>query len=78
MLDRMDEYYDRKYTKLIQREKARQLFDMYANLEDKENMKKYLHDAYGESPFVWRTLETIRTIAPKTMNRIKNLVRRNR
>lgn len=78
MLDRMDEYYGRKYTKLIQREKARQLFDMYANLEDKENMKKYLHEAYGESPFVWRTLETIRTFAPGTMNKIKNLVRRNR
>ena len=78
MLDRMDAYTGGKYTELIRKVRSRALFDMYANLEDRENMKKHLHEAYGDSPFVWRTLETIRTFAPGTMNRIKNLVRRNR
>ena len=62
---------------LIHRVRDRALFDMYANLEDRENMKKYLH-AYDDSPIVWRTLERIRTIAPGIVNTIKDAVRRNR
>ena len=77
MLDRMDAYTEGKYTAQIRRVRDRALFDMYANLEDRENMKKYLH-AYDDSPFLWRLAERIRTIAPGPVNRIKDAVRRNR
>ena len=77
MLDRMDAYTDGKYTTLIQRVRDRALFDMYANLEDRENMKKYLH-AYDDSSAVWQTLEKIRTIAPGPFNKIKDTIRRIR
>ena len=81
MLDRMDAYMKPltggKYSELIGKVRDRALFDMYANLEDKENMKKYLH-AYDDSPVVWRTLERIRTAFPGPVNKIKDAVRRNR
>ena len=77
MLDRMDAYTEGKYTVLIRKVRDRALFDMYANLEDRENMKKYLH-AYDDSPVVWRTLERIRTIMPGPFNKIKDAVRRSR
>ena len=77
MLDRMDAYYGGRYTDLIRRVRDQALFDMYANLEDRENMKKYLH-AYDDSPLAWRLLEKIRTVMPGPMNKIKDLVRRNR
>ena len=77
MLDRMDAYTEGKYTTLIRKVRDRALFDMYANLEDRKNMKKYLH-AYDDSPVVWRTLERIRTIMPGPFNKIKDAVRRIR
>ena len=77
MLDRMDAYTGGKYTTLIRRVRDRALFDMYANLEDRENMKKYLH-AYDDSPVVWRTLERLRTAAPGPFNKIKDAIRRTR
>ena len=77
MLDRMDAYTEGKYTTLIRRVRDRQLFDMYANLEDRENMKKYLH-AYDDSSLVWRTLERIRTAVPGPFNKIKDTLRRIR
>ena len=74
MLDRMDAWTEGKYTALIRKVRDRQLFDMYANLGDRENMKKYLH-AYDDSSPVWRTLERMRTVAPGTMNRIRDMIR---
>ena len=74
MLDRMDAYTEGKYTEQIRRVRDRALFDMYANLEDKENMKKYLH-AYDDASPVWRTLEKIRTVIPGPMNRAKDMIR---
>jgi glycosyltransferase involved in cell wall biosynthesis len=51
--------------------------DLYANLGDRENMKKYLH-AYDDHSPAWRMLERIRTVAPGPFNAIKNAVRRIR
>ncbi len=75
MMDRMDAWSEGKYSALIHRVRDRALFDMYANLEDRENMKKYLH-AYDDSSLAWRTLEKIRTLIPGPFNRIKNALRR--
>ena len=77
MLDRIDAYTEGKYTDIIRKYRDQRLFDLYANLEDKENMKKYLH-AYDDAPFVWRTLEKIRTAAPGPFNAVKDAVRRIR
>ena len=74
MMDRMDAYTEGKYTELIRKVRDRQLFDMYANLGDRENMKKYLH-AYDDASPVWRTLEKIRTVIPGPMNRVKDMIR---
>ena len=77
MLDRIDAYTEGKYSEIIRKYRDQRLFDLYANLEDKENMKKYLH-AYDDAPFVWRTLEKIRTAAPGPFNAVKDAVRRIR
>lgn len=74
MMDRLDEYTEGKYTGLIRKVRDRQLFDMYANLEDRENMKKNLH-AYDDASPVWRMLERIRTVIPGPMNKVKNMIR---
>ena len=68
MMDRLDAYTEGRYTELIRKVRDQQLFDMYANLGDRENMKKYLH-AYDDASPVWRTLEKI------PMNRAKDMIR---
>ena len=77
MLDRMDEYTEGKYSETIRRYRDQRLFDMYANLGDRENMKKYLH-SYDNRSLVWRALEAVRTVMPGPFNAVKNAVRRFR
>lgn len=77
MLERIDAYTEGKYSDIIRRYREQRLFDLYANLGDRENMKKYLH-AYDDHPPVWRMLERIRTMAPGPFNAIKDAIRRIR
>ena len=77
MMDRLDEYTGGKYTDAIRRYRDQRLFDMYANLGDRENMKKYL-SSYDNRGLLWRTLEAVRTAAPGPFNAVKDAVRRIR
>ena len=77
MLDRMDAYTGGKYTETIRRYRDQRLFDMYANIGDKENMRKYIR-AYDDHSLLWRGLERLRTFAPGPFNAVKDAVRRIR
>lgn len=77
MMDRMDAYTEGKYTDIITRYRDQRLFDMYANLGDRANMKKYIH-SYDDQGMIWRTLERVRILAPGPFNKVKDAIRRIR
>ncbi len=75
MMDRLNEYTDHKYEDSVRKYRDKQLFDMYAVLNDKANMKKY-KAAYADAPAFTRTIVEIRTLCPKLFNMVKDAYRK--
>ncbi len=75
MMDRLNEYTDYQYDSVIRKYRDKQLFDMYAILNDRANMRKY-KSAYADASFPTRAIVEIRTLCPKSFNYVKDLYRR--
>ncbi len=75
MLDRLNEYTNQKYENVIRKYRQKKLFDMYAVLGDKDNMKKH-KAAYADASLPTRIIVGIRTCCPKLFNTIKDFYRK--
>ena len=75
MMDRLNEYTDHRYEEVVRKYRDKQLFDMYAILNDKANMKKY-KPAYADAPVFTRAIVEIRTLCPRLFNTVKDAYRR--
>ena len=77
MLDRLNEFSDHQYDRVIRQYREKKLFDMYAVLGDRENMKKHI-SAYADKSLKTRMTVELRTCFPKLSNTLMNTYRKIR
>ena len=77
MLDRLNEYSEHRYDRVIRQYREKKLFDMYAVLGDRKNMIKH-KSAYADKPLKTRALVEMRTCFPKLANTVLNIGRKIR
>jgi len=77
MLDRLNEYSEYRYDKAIRKYREKKLFDMYAVLGDRANMRKHI-SAYADKPLKTRAIVGLRTCFPKLSNALKDTYRKIR
>ena len=76
-LDRLNEYSEYRYDTVIRKYREKKLFDMYAVLGDRANMRKHIA-AYADKPLKTRAIVGLRTCFPKLSNTLKDTYRKIR